>query len=83
MSYSTSAHAYTLHATNTASPNGFSIFSFSHSPRESHAMYEDLRGVLRSSNRDDAEFGVIGKRTLRRASSVPSLKDSLRKMFGF
>ena len=43
-------------------------------------MFEDLGNVLRSSNRDDSKFG--GKKTLRRVSSAPSLKDSLRKIFG-
>jgi hypothetical protein len=44
-------------------------------------MYEDIRDVLRPSNREISEFGAVGGRTLKRASSTPSLRESLRKIF--
>lgn len=69
-------------STQPTASQAFSIFTFSHSPRETHVMFEDFGNVLRSSNRDDAEFRVVGRKSLRRVSSTPSFKDSLRKMFG-
>ncbi|KAI0648509.1 hypothetical protein C8Q79DRAFT_905874 [Trametes meyenii] len=48
MSYTTFAPSYTLSV--PASPNAFSLFSTTQSPREAYHMYEDARQVLRPSN---------------------------------
>lgn len=81
MSCSASAQSSGLFSTTApTAPHAFNIFSFSHSPRETHAMAEDLRDVLRPSNQV-SEWGVETRKTLRRASSTPSLKDSIRKFF--
>lgn len=44
-------------------------------------MYEDLRSVFRSTAEPEEEEAEFGQRTLRKSSSMPSLKDSLRKLF--
>ncbi|OBZ70086.1 hypothetical protein A0H81_09942 [Grifola frondosa] len=71
MSYATVAPAYTLFPTATTSPNAFSIFAASQSPRDTYAMYDDLRQVLRPSN------GQTGHRS-RTQSRTSSLKKFLR-----
>lgn len=49
-------------------------------------MYEDLRSVLRPRNEiseEEEELDEYGvKRSLKKSSSVPSFKASLRKLFG-
>ncbi|OAX38690.1 hypothetical protein K503DRAFT_770233 [Rhizopogon vinicolor AM-OR11-026] len=39
-----------LSASSPASPNSFAIFAQSQSPRETHAMYAEVRQVLGASN---------------------------------
>ena len=50
MSYSTASPSYTLFATSPASPNAFSLFGASQSPRETYHLYEDARQVFGPSN---------------------------------
>ena len=63
-------------------PHSFNIFAFSHSPRENHAVYEDFRDILRGrpavEDITEEETGDI--QGLKRSSSMPSFKDSLRKL---
>ncbi|OCH92910.1 hypothetical protein OBBRIDRAFT_725868 [Obba rivulosa] len=74
MSFTTLASSATLFPTSGATPNAFSIFSISQSPRETHMMYEDLGQVLRPSN---------GQRVARkRCNSSPSVVSGLKKIFG-
>lgn len=49
-------------------------------------MYEDLRSVLKprsQTNDEEEEVDEYGaKRSLKKSTSVPSFKASLRKLFG-
>ncbi|KAL4076094.1 hypothetical protein J3A83DRAFT_4370293 [Scleroderma citrinum] len=52
MAYSAFAHTstFSLFPNSPASPNAFAIFTHAQSPRENHAMYEDLRLVFGNNN---------------------------------
>ncbi|GJE84095.1 hypothetical protein PsYK624_001700 [Phanerochaete sordida] len=79
MSYSSApSYGFFPTAASTA-PSPFSIFSFSHSPRETHAMIEDLRDALSPSSQA-SESDAESEKNVRRASSS-SLRDSIRRIF--
>ncbi|KAK0498649.1 hypothetical protein EDD18DRAFT_1158581 [Armillaria luteobubalina] len=53
-----SFNAFSFFATSTSSANAFTLFIPNQSPRETHIMYEDLRGILRPSNAyQEVEYG--------------------------
>ena len=81
MSYSAPVQSYSIFSASPSSPSAFSMFSFSRSPRETHAMYEEMRDALRPGNQTVSEFGVMAERRFKRASSTPSFRNSLRKFF--
>ncbi|RPD55307.1 hypothetical protein L226DRAFT_538145 [Lentinus tigrinus ALCF2SS1-7] len=70
MSYSanTPISIYTFASTSPASPNAFSLFASTQSPRDTYHMYEGAREVLRPSN------GRTGQRK--------TTKSGLKKIFG-
>lgn len=74
MSYTTINTPYTLFPTSPSSPNAFSLFTYSQSPRDTHVTYEDLRQVLRPSNRRPA----LQKKSVRQSS----VKFGLKKLLG-
>ncbi|KAI0796311.1 hypothetical protein BC629DRAFT_285563 [Irpex lacteus] len=86
MTHTAQPQSYFFPSTPSA-PHAFNLFAFSHSPRENHAVYEDLRDVFRgrspSSSDDsdsDREEDEQTGRVLKKSASVPSFKDSLRKL---
>ena len=68
MSYSTASPSYTLFATSPSSPNAFSLFGASQSPRETYRLCEDARQI----------FGPSNGRTAQRKGT----KGGLKKYFG-
>ncbi|KAH7921369.1 hypothetical protein BV22DRAFT_991935, partial [Leucogyrophana mollusca] len=64
MSFTTIDAPFTLFPTSPASPHAFAIFGHAQSPRDNHAVYEDLRQV----------FGPTNGRTAQKKSSSGSLR---------
>lgn len=72
MTYTTGTSAFTLFPAATASPNAFSIFVATQSPRDTHIMHEDMRNLLRPSSTQN----------VRRVSASSQKTRGLKKFFG-
>ncbi|PSS35450.1 hypothetical protein PHLCEN_2v1605 [Hermanssonia centrifuga] len=87
MSYAASAQTFALFPSSPTVPNAFNIYTFSQSPRENHAMVEDLLSIFRPREnlapRDvlRTSYNEAGRR-LRKSTSSPSLKTSFKRLFG-
>jgi hypothetical protein len=71
MSYTTINTPFTLFPTSPSSPNAFSLIAYPQSPRDAHGTYEDLRQVLRPSNRPTP---------IEKSSQHMSVKFGLKKL---
>lgn len=82
MSYATTS----LFPVTPAAPHAFSIFAAPHSPRETHALFEDLMGIFKPTVPPTQTQRVLEPRentkSLKRCRSAPSLKKSWRKLLG-
>lgn len=74
MSYSNTSYGF--FPSTPSSPNAFNLFIAPQSPRDTHATYEDLRQVLRPSNRPTSY------EPRSRSSSTSSIKLGLKKFLG-
>lgn len=86
MSYGSASQGFSLFPAAPAAPHAFNLFSLSQSPRETHALFEDLMSVLRPAA-VVAPRGVLcptrgREKELRRSRSTPSLRKTWRKLFG-
>lgn len=73
MSYSNINTSYNFFPTSPSSPNAFNLFISSQSPRDTYAIYEDLRQVLRPSNQSSSN---------KRVASSTSSKFGIKKFLG-
>ncbi|KAF7793623.1 hypothetical protein EIP86_004738 [Pleurotus ostreatoroseus] len=82
MSYATAS----LFPVTPAAPHAFSIFNAPHSPRETHALFEDLIGIFKPNTMSTDTRRVLescdNAKTLKKSRSTPSLKKSWRKLLG-
>ncbi|KAJ3554770.1 hypothetical protein NM688_g2934 [Phlebia brevispora] len=86
MSYATASQGFSLFPASPTSPHAFSIFSMSQSPRETHALFEDLISLFRPTAIPESSRVLQPsngpEKTLKRSRSTPSLKRSWRKLLG-
>lgn len=69
-----------------AAPHAFSIFAAPRSPRETHALFEDLIGIFKSAAPATQAQHALEPgeniKSLKRSRSAPSLKKSWRRLLG-